>query len=70
MRAALTALCLLMPLPAMADVAEVVKDHILPGYNRLVAETDALAELEQAHLQRLAELNIQPELGVPGSLVE
>ena len=56
MRAALTALCLLMPLPAMADVAEVVKDHILPGYNRLVAETDALAELarETCETERLA----------------
>jgi hypothetical protein len=28
-----------MPLPVMADVAEVVQDHILPGYDRLVAET-------------------------------
>ena len=45
MRAALTALCLLMPLPALADVAEVVKGHILPGYDRLVAESGALAEL-------------------------
>ncbi len=43
---------------------------ILVLYLRLHRHTDALAELEQAHLQRLAELNIQPELGVPGSLVE
>lgn len=45
MRAALTALYLLLPLPAVADVAEVVNGHILPGYDRLVEETAALAKL-------------------------
>lgn len=48
MRAALTSLCLLMPLPAAADVAEVVKNHILPGYDQLVAETNALSGLAEA----------------------
>lgn len=56
MRAALTALCLLLPLPAVADVAEVVNNHILPGYDRLVAETGALAELarETCETERLS----------------
>ncbi len=45
MRAALTALCLLLPVPAVADVAEVVGDHILPGYDRMVEETAKLANL-------------------------
>lgn len=56
MRAALTALCLLMPLPAVADVADVVQNHILPGYDRLVAETGALADLaaETCDAERLA----------------
>lgn len=56
MRAALTALCLLLPLPAVADVAEVVNNHTLPGYDRLVAETGALAELarETCETERLA----------------
>lgn len=56
MRAALTVLCLLMPLPALADVAEVVKGHILPGYDLLVAESGALAELarETCETERLA----------------
>lgn len=56
MRAALTSLFLLMPLPAVADVTEVVKNHILPGYDQLVAETGALAELarESCETERLA----------------
>jgi predicted lipoprotein len=43
MRAALTALALLLPLPAQADVADVVREHILPGYDRFATETAALA---------------------------
>lgn len=45
MRVALTGLWLLLPLPVLADVAEVVQDHILPGYDQLVADTEALSVL-------------------------
>ena len=43
MRAALTAIALLLPFPAVADVADVVRDHILPGYDRFAEATEALA---------------------------
>lgn len=45
MRAALAALWLLLPVPAAADVGDVVRDHILPGYDRFALETAALAAL-------------------------
>lgn len=37
---------------------------------RLRDHTAALDRLEEAHLQRLAQVGIQPELGVPGPLLE
>ncbi len=43
MRAAAIALALLLPLPAVADVAEVVRDHILTGYDSFAGATAALA---------------------------
>jgi predicted lipoprotein len=43
MRAALTALALLLPLPATADVADAARDHILAGYDRFATATAALS---------------------------
>lgn len=43
MRAAFTALALLLPLPALADVSDVVRDHILNGYDSFAVATAALA---------------------------
>ena len=45
MRALALALCLLAP-PAMADVAQVVTDHIRPGYARFATATADLAALD------------------------
>ena len=43
---------------------------VLLLFLRLRAHTAALHRLEEAHLRRLAQVGVQPELGVPGSVVE